>query len=515
MSWRWVGAMAVRLIPFRGPGRRPAARARAVVPRPGSLASAQRAVRAAPPGPWIIDRPRPGALAQLLGGEERLGRLLASVSASMPMPVSVTDQAQIGAGRQVRPVAPRLRSRRDRQPAAVGHRVARIDGQIEQRELDLVGDRPAPSGRFSGSSIVSSICGPDRALEQIGHAAHQLGQARWARPAGPGGARRRAAAGSAPRRARPPCNAPSISRGWSRRRRGSCLRRSVEIAEHRHQQIVEIVRDAAGELADHLHLLRLAQIAPRRAPAGGFPPAPPAWARCRLRGAHATRCSSVSLSCRNSSSAVLRSVMSDETPISLRTRLLVADQARPDFRPMHAAVGPDGAVLDRVVGSRLDAGSHRRLHAVAVVGMNVRDQVLVGERLVRLAAEHRLAGSGSGEIAVRQVQFPGCPDGRPSARCASRSWLSCSCSMRARASILPLAPFDRGARDADEGGRMERPLQEGDIAEQFGQARGGGVALDAAAALRQDDEGQVRPGWLVADPCARAGEGPPSAGPPR
>ena len=35
----------------------------------------------------------------------------------------------------------------------------------------------------------------------------------------------------------------------------------VEAAEHRGEQIVEIVRDAAGELADRVHLARLEQLA--------------------------------------------------------------------------------------------------------------------------------------------------------------------------------------------------------------------------------------------------------------
>ena len=39
----------------------------------------------------------------------------------------------------------------------------------------------------------------------------------------------------------------------------------VEPAEHRGQQIVEIVRDAAGQLADRVHFLRLDQLAFERA----------------------------------------------------------------------------------------------------------------------------------------------------------------------------------------------------------------------------------------------------------
>ena len=44
---------------------------------------------------------------------------------------------------------------------------------------------------------------------------------------------------------------------------GSCVELAVdgvEPAEHQRQHVVEVVRDAAGELAERLHLLRLAQL---------------------------------------------------------------------------------------------------------------------------------------------------------------------------------------------------------------------------------------------------------------
>ena len=40
---------------------------------------------------------------------------------------------------------------------------------------------------------------------------------------------------------------------------GQALAQQFEAAENRHQQIVEVMRDAAGQLADRLHLLRLEQ----------------------------------------------------------------------------------------------------------------------------------------------------------------------------------------------------------------------------------------------------------------
>ncbi len=59
----------------------------------------------------------------------------------------------------------------------------------------------------------------------------------------------------APRR--PDSSAASAIR--FRRGSSSCAGEDLEAADHRRQQIVEIVGDAAGQLADRLHLLRLAQ----------------------------------------------------------------------------------------------------------------------------------------------------------------------------------------------------------------------------------------------------------------
>ena len=46
----------------------------------------------------------------------------------------------------------------------------------------------------------------------------------------------------------------------SRRRRSIRVAQQIEIADDDAEQIVEIVRHAAGEIADRLHLLRLAQL---------------------------------------------------------------------------------------------------------------------------------------------------------------------------------------------------------------------------------------------------------------
>ena len=56
------------------------------------------------------------------------------------------------------------------------------------------------------------------------------------------------------------------------RRIGRLVRVQQEIVRHHdgRKHIVEIVRDAAGELADHVHLLRLVDLVLERSPLGGL-----------------------------------------------------------------------------------------------------------------------------------------------------------------------------------------------------------------------------------------------------
>ena len=53
---------------------------------------------------------------------------------------------------------------------------------------------------------------------------------------------------------------------------------------------------------------------------------------------------------------------------------------------------------------------------------------------------------------------------------------------------------------------MERPLDERHVAQHFLPARGNGIALRPAAMIGHQDEGQVRPGRLVADPLRKRPE---------
>ena len=70
--------------------------------------------------------------------------------------------------------------------------------------------------------------------------------------------------------------------------------------------------------------------------------------------------------------------------------------------------------------------------------------------------------------------------------------------------ILPAARAQRGARETDQRRRMKRPLEERDIAERLEETPRRGIALQAAAALSQKDEREIRPFLLVVEEACKA-----------
>ncbi len=144
----------------------------------------------------------------------------------------------------------------DGEPPAVRHRVARVDGEVDDRILELVRvDRGVPQP--AGEHGLDRHRLADRAVEQFRHALHQpvdvdrsdlermLAREREQALHQDGGALGGLAAiGEPAAHAFGPVEAPQ---------------REVEIADDGGQQVVEVVRDTAGEAADRLHLLRLTQ----------------------------------------------------------------------------------------------------------------------------------------------------------------------------------------------------------------------------------------------------------------
>ena len=206
----------------------------------------------------------------------------AITSGVMPVPVSVTQSETYWPGG-------RSRSRRgavvepfvgglDGQPAAVRHGVARVDAQVEQRVFELVGidqRRPQAAGadhldrdvRARRVRRIRSSMPAISRLTSVGLRIERLAAREGEQPVGQRrGARR-----------------PTLWRGRRcsarRRRCRPCAMRccsSSRLPVMPGQQVVEVMRDAAGELADRLHLLRLAQLLLALCARAA------AWARCSV-----------------------------------------------------------------------------------------------------------------------------------------------------------------------------------------------------------------------------------------
>ena len=202
-----------------------------------------------------------GAAAHVLGGEEgveglgqHLGRHAAAGVADGHHHVLAGRQA--GVLGHVALVQPGVGSF-DGQAAAVGHRVAAIDRQVEDGVFQLVGvdmgaPQPTSQHRFQQHRAAQ------RMAQQVGHAGHQLVHVhrfglQWllAREGQQPLRELRGAAGAVARRFHVAGGAGVFAH--------VAARQQVERADDHRQHVVEVVRDAAGELAHRLHLLRLAQ----------------------------------------------------------------------------------------------------------------------------------------------------------------------------------------------------------------------------------------------------------------
>ena len=206
--------------------------------------------------------PRPGALADLLGGEERLEHLVPHLRRHAGAGVAdrkhhIGAGPHVGIGLRVGFVEHDV-ARLEQQLAAVRHRVAGVDRHVEQRSSRAArrryGRPPLPA---RGSSSIS-ICSPSvgRSSLAISSTVPLMSTLR-----GCSGWRRAKASrcwiSSLQRSA-----AWSISLGGLRQ-----LRLVLEARDQRFggagdhgQHVVEVVRDAAGELADGVQFLRLQQL---------------------------------------------------------------------------------------------------------------------------------------------------------------------------------------------------------------------------------------------------------------
>ena len=143
----------------------------------------------------------------------------------------------------------------DADRAALGHGVARIDREVENRLVELRGvdlDRPqAGIGMQLHDHLLAQ--GPAQHAGDLRQALVEVDHRRLQRLLAREGeqpARQLGAAQRAVQRFLDDLALPRVG----------LLHRDVEIADDDAEQVVEVVRDAAGQLADRLHLHRLAQL---------------------------------------------------------------------------------------------------------------------------------------------------------------------------------------------------------------------------------------------------------------
>ena len=142
--------------------------------------------------------------------------------------------------------------------AVAVHRVARVDREVDDRILELVRIDVGRPGVAREVDLDADALA-ERAVEQVGHAADQLaavdalGQQRLGPGEGQQAAGQRGGAGRALHRI------VEVHHDLAARA-VEAAQGKVDAADDHRQHIVEVVGDAAGQLADRLHLLDLAKL---------------------------------------------------------------------------------------------------------------------------------------------------------------------------------------------------------------------------------------------------------------
>ena len=135
----------------------------------------------------------------------------------------------------------------------------------------------------------------------------------------------------------------------------------------------------------------------------------------------------------------------------------------------------------------------QHLHAPrAIVGMNRGQQILIGKRLARLAPEKRPAGVGGLELKLRQMQFQRAEMAGVE-RGLQQAFAFGEIRENGAGLVLAAAAPDGGADHAHQRGRMERTLDEGDIAQHLSEPHRIRIALGTAALMRQQHDRKIGP----------------------
>jgi len=206
-------------------------------------------------------RPSPLPLPNSLGGEKRFERAARNFGRHAGAHVRHRDRHVITGDDAFVAVIEWLVEHgirgRDRQAPAACHRIPRVDGQVEQRVLQLRRiDQAAPQHRVLRDFDLDGFA--ERPLQDRRHPADQLVHVGDLRP-------QRLLAGESEQAAveigdplgrldRPFGQAAAGDLGGRQ-----CVEQQIEIAERRRQHVVGVVRDPSGQLPDGFDLLCLTQ----------------------------------------------------------------------------------------------------------------------------------------------------------------------------------------------------------------------------------------------------------------
>src|SRR5574338_81701 len=206
-----------------------------------------------------LAEPKAGALAHRLGGEEGFERALLHFGAHPAAGIGDADLHIIAGADIADLVGGDLHvAGVDAHHSLAVHRVAGVDREVENRMLELV--RVDISGPGIGGEIdLDADALAERPVAQVGHPRNQLAAVDplWEQRLGPGEGQQPAGQRGGPGRTLH--RILQLHQHFAPRTVESALGQ-VDPADDDGEHIIEVVRDAAGELPDRLHLLHLAQL---------------------------------------------------------------------------------------------------------------------------------------------------------------------------------------------------------------------------------------------------------------
>ena len=206
-----------------------------------------------------LRKAEPGALADRLGGEEGLEHAVEMLGRDAAAGVGDAD-ADIIAGGQIG-VLGFLQGHvvdLEMEIAASLHRVAGVDGEVQHRIFELGGIGPDVP-QIAGEAGVDGDPLADRAVDQLEHVLDQLGRRHRVGQQRLGAGEGEQAAGEGGGAGRALHRIVEVEFDLAARA-VQLAAGEIEAADDDREHVVEIVRDAAGELADRLHLLDLAEL---------------------------------------------------------------------------------------------------------------------------------------------------------------------------------------------------------------------------------------------------------------